>query len=110
MQVPGSLRNKRGDSCSSGIILHAGKIHCIDFEENKNRFFQLQLNDVNEPDLYPMRCDAALAYADERSASFDIFRLPAQLLSTPANKSATTAENCKECDFYKAFYKLVTLE
>ena len=56
------------NSDSSGHQLHDGKIHFIDFEENENRIFQLQLDDVDEPDLYPMRYHAVLAYADECQA------------------------------------------
>ena len=44
-----------------------------------------------------MRYNDVLAYVNERRASFNSFRLPAQLLSNPANKLATIAENCKEC-------------
>ena len=61
-------------------------------------FFQLLqlVENVDEPELvYPMRCNAALAYADECSTSNSSFRLPAQLLSNYVNESAST-ENCKK--------------
>ena len=49
----------------------------------------LQLDDVDEPDLYPMRYDAVLKYADECSPSYSSFRLPAQLVPNPVNETAT---------------------
>ena len=43
-----------------------------------------------------MWCNAVLAYLDEYSVSFNSFRLPTQLISNPANKSASSTENWKE--------------
>ena len=63
MRISGSWWDNCG---SSGNELHPGKIHSINFDlfENQN-YWQLQLDDVNEPDLYPMRYYAVLKYADE---------------------------------------------
>ena len=89
MKVPGSWWD---NSDSSGHQLHAGKIHSIDFQKSQNRnqtYWQLQLDNVDEPDLYPMRYDTVLKYADECSPSYSSFRLPAQLVPNPVNETAT---------------------
>ena len=58
MKVPGSWWD---NSDISEHQLHAGKMHCINFEQTQNQnYCQLQLYDIHEPDLYPMRYDAAL--------------------------------------------------
>ena len=44
---------------------------------------------MGEMDLYPMRYDAVLKYADEACPSDSSFRLPEQLLPNPANGTAT---------------------
>ena len=98
MKVPDSWWVHSG---SSGNELHPGKIHSINFEQTKNRIFQLQLDDVDEPDLHPMRYDAVLAYADETCPSYSSFGLPAQFIPNPVNEIATStprtnSENCKE--------------
>ena len=57
---------------------------------HRNRFFLLQLDDVDEPELYPMRYDAAvLDYADVCSPSYSSFRLPAELVPSSVNETAT---------------------
>ena len=63
MKVPDSWWiHSHNSGSSSGNHLHAGKIHFIDFEQNKNQnYWQLLLDNVDEPDLYPMRYDAVLA-------------------------------------------------
>ena len=95
MKVSGSWwTNSTGNTSSSGIILHPGKIHSVDFQAHRNRFFLLQLDDVDEPELYPMRYDAVLAYADECSELYDSFRLPSELVPNPVNEIAT--QNCTE--------------
>ena len=76
---------------SQGKQNHPGRIHSINFEQNKNGFFQLQLDDViNEPELYPMIYDAVFAYADECNPSYSSFRLPAQILFDPINETSIT--------------------
>ena len=64
MKVPGSWWDNISDSSENE--LHAGKIHSINFDpiETQN-YWRLQLDDVNERDLYSMRHDAILQYADE---------------------------------------------
>ena len=75
----------------------------MDFDQIKNQnYWQLQLDDVNEPDLYPMRYDVVLAYADECNVCFGSFRLHSYCVPNPSGKSAscssmsTSSENCKE--------------
>ena len=95
MEVPGFWCD---NSDISGKHLHSGKIHLINFEENKNRIFQLQPDDVNEPDSCPMIYYAVLKYADETCPSYSSFRLPVQLVPNPVNETVTSNEsgNCKE--------------
>ena len=59
-------------------------------------FQQLQLDDVDEPDLYPIRYDAVLKYADESCPSYSSLRLSAQLVSNPINETATPASTENE--------------
>ena len=97
--MPGSWWH---NSDSSGHQLHAGKIHSIDFQKSQNQnYWQLQLDDVDEPDLYPMRYDAVLKYADETCPSYSSFRLPVQLdldsVNEPAMlRSESESKDCKE--------------
>ena len=80
IKVPGSWWN---NSDSTGHQRYAGKVHSIDFQQSQNQnYWQLQLDNVDESDLYPMRFDAALKYADETCPSYSSFRLPAQLIPT----------------------------
>ena len=69
--------DNNSDTSGSLHQLHDGKIHSINFEENRNLIFQLQLDDVDEPDLHPMEYDAVRKYADERSPSYSSSRLSA---------------------------------
>ena len=87
--------NNRGNSISCETDLHPGKIHSINFEQSKKCCFQLQLDDADESESYPMVYDVALVYADECRTSFTDFRLPPYLLSNPVNESDTSTENCK---------------
>ena len=97
MNVPGSWwNNNTSDSGINGIILHPGKIHSINFQQHRNQSFLLQLDDIDEPELYPMRYDAVVAFADECSESYSSFRLPSHLVPNPVNETATIHENCKE--------------
>ena len=75
------------NSDSSGNILHPGRIHSIDFAQKKNQnYWQLQLDDVAEPELYHMRYTDVLAYADDYSTSYRSFMLPVQFVANPVNK------------------------
>ena len=88
MKNPASWWENSGDS--SGHQLHTRKIHSVHFQKRKNQnYWQLQLGDVDEPDLYVMRYDAVLKYADETCPSYSSFRLPAQLVPSPINETAT---------------------
>ena len=92
MKVPGSWWD---NTDSSGNHLHPGKIHSINFAQIENQnYWQLQLDDVDEPELYPMRYDAVVAYADESCPSYSSFRLPVELVPNPVNERAS--QNCKE--------------
>ena len=79
-------------------IFIQGEFIPIDFEENKNWTIQLQLDDVDEPELYPSRYNAVLRYADKTCPLYSGFRLPAQLVSNPVNEKATSSgsKNCKK--------------
>ena len=51
-------------------------------------------DDIDEAELYPMRYDEVLAYADADSASFTSFRLLVQILYNPVKNQLTkTARN-----------------
>ena len=94
MNVPGSWWNK---SDNSRTVLHLLKIHSIDFDqiENQNYLRFQSLDNVDEPELYLMRYDAVLAYADECSSSpYSSFRLSVELVPHPVNETAR--QNCKE--------------
>ena len=98
MKVTGSWWD---NSDSSRHQLHAGKIHSFDFQQTQNQnYWQLQLDDVNEPDFYPMRYDDVRKYADDTCSLYSSFRLPAQLVPNPVSKTATPSssesENHKE--------------
>ena len=68
MKVPASWWDNSDDTAHQ---LHPGKIHSVDFRKSQNQnYWNLQLDDVDEPDLYPMRYDAVLKYADECSPSY----------------------------------------
>ena len=56
-----------GSSGNSGNHLHPGRIHSIDFEQDQRYFQSVQLDNIVAPELYPMRYDAVLDYADEDS-------------------------------------------
>ena len=75
-------------------LLHPGKLHSINFDQNDKRYFQLQLDDADEPELNSMRYDAVLICANEDSMSYISFRLPAKLFTNPVNE--TDSQNCKE--------------
>ena len=69
---------------------YAGKNHSIDFQKSQNQnYWKLQLDNVDEPDLYPMRYDAVLKYANKTCLSYSSFRLPVQLVPNPINETAT---------------------
>ena len=99
MQVPGFWWHN-----SWGNYLYPGWIDSVNFVDNGIRFWLYQLDDPDyqdEDNLYPMRYDAVLAYADEDSLSFSSFRLPTHSLTNPSNESAsaaatTTDHNYKE--------------
>ena len=75
MKVPDSLVHT--GSTSGSDLHHAGKIHSIDFQKSQNQnYWNLQLDNVDEPDLYPMKYDAVLVYAGETCPSYSSFRLP----------------------------------
>ena len=80
------LYSWRNNSDSSGNHLHPGKIHSVNFDQIENQnYWQLQLDYVDESELYPMKYDAVLAYADESSLSYSSFRVLAQLVHNPLN-------------------------
>ena len=99
MQVPGFWWHS-----DYGNDLCPGRIHSVNFDDNGICFWLFQLDDPDyqdEDNLYPMRYDAVLAYADEDSSSFSSFRFPTQSLTNPSNESASAAattigQNCKE--------------
>ena len=95
MKVP--AYSWQNHSVRSGNHLYPGKNHFINFEQNQ-RHFQLQLDNLDEPELHPIRYETILPYADKCNPFYRSFRLPPQLLSNPVNESASTScEKFKHC-------------
>ena len=78
----------------TGHQLNGRVIACVDFEINRNKYFQLKL-DKERGIFYAVRYDAIVRYADEAHRSFLSFRLPAHALSNPAQEIVVveTADN-----------------
>ena len=58
-------------------------------KKSNQNYWQLQLDDVGEPDFYPMRYDVVRKYADKTCPSYSSFRLLAQLVPNSGNERAT---------------------
>ena len=69
----------------TGHQLNGGVIAPVDFEIDRNNYFQLE-PDKERGAFYAMRYNAVVCFADETHHSFSSFCLPAHALSNPAQE------------------------
>jgi len=72
----------------SGNTLYAGQIADINFSDDAKRYFMLKLDSEENRNLYPMRYDAVLRYADKEHPTHSRFDLP-EKPPAPADPNVT---------------------
>ena len=76
-----------------GSTLYAGRIAAVDFSDKAERYFLLTLDNEEDNNLYPMRYDAVLFYADKEHRNHARFYLPEE---PPANPIVTSSGKRKD--------------
>jgi hypothetical protein len=81
----------------SGNTLYAGQIADINFSDDAKRYFMLKLDSEENRNLYPLRYDAVLCYADKEHPTHSRFDLP-EKPPAPADPNVTESGNrkCRE--------------
>jgi len=77
-------------ACCTGNNFNSGHIAGLDFSDENDRYFQLEVDD-EQGAYYNMRYDAILHYADEDQSIFSRFRLPSKAYVEPTVLEAASA-------------------